>query len=136
MNCQNAKMRIYMVAVLFVACVATARAEEGVFPGKKVKWHKYVMYKDKGNRVVVPEKAAEGKPWIWRARFFGHEPQFDLKMLDKGYHVVYCEVGGLYGAPEAVERWTPNEGLRPFAAIHGREYEIDAGRVSGGRSTR
>ncbi|MDA7887950.1 alpha/beta fold hydrolase [Akkermansiaceae bacterium] len=56
-------------------------------------------------KIVTPKKAAEGNPWIWRARFWGHEPQTDIALLKKGFHVAYCDVGGLYGAPAAVERW-------------------------------
>ena len=33
--------------------------------------------------VVVPEKPSAGTPWIWRARFFGHQPALDLA-LDAG----------------------------------------------------
>ena len=56
-------------------------------------------------KVVLPEKAAAGHPWVWRARFWGHEPQFDLALLERGYHVVYCDVANLYGNWVAVERW-------------------------------
>jgi len=56
-------------------------------------------------KIVVPKKAAPGNPWIWRARFWGHEPQTDIALLKKGFHVAYCDVSGLYGAPSAVERW-------------------------------
>tara|TARA_B100000809_G_scaffold258744_1_gene302467 strand:+ start:399 stop:1262 length:864 start_codon:yes stop_codon:yes gene_type:complete len=55
--------------------------------------------------LVKPEAAARGKPWIWRARFFGHQPQADIALLKKGFHVAYIEVGGLFGNPAAVERW-------------------------------
>jgi len=55
--------------------------------------------------VVSPKKAAPGKPWIWRARFFGHQPQADAALLAKGFHVTYAEVGGLFGSPKAVARW-------------------------------
>ncbi|MFT7484516.1 MAG: lysophospholipase L1-like esterase/pimeloyl-ACP methyl ester carboxylesterase [Candidatus Paceibacteria bacterium] len=57
-------------------------------------------------RVVQPRVAAKGAPWIWRARFWGHEPQFDLAMLERGWHVAYGEVGGLYGNSVAVARWS------------------------------
>ncbi len=63
------------------------------------------MYTDGKNRVVVPKKIADGKPWVWRARFFGHEPQFDIAMLNRGYHVVYCDVSNLFGHKSAVEKW-------------------------------
>jgi len=55
--------------------------------------------------VVTPKVIADGKPWIWRARFFGHEPQTDLALLERGYHLVYIDVAGLYGAPKAVTIW-------------------------------
>ena len=86
-------------------CVPETFAEDGAFPGKKSKWNGFDIYRDKGNMVVVPDKVAKGKPWIWRARFFGHQPQFDIAMLRKGYHIVYCNVSGLFGAPKAVKRW-------------------------------
>jgi pimeloyl-ACP methyl ester carboxylesterase len=76
------------------------------FPGKQSLFAaKFKMYRSAGNIIVVPQKIAKGKPWIWRARFWGHEPQFDVAMLEKGYHIVYCKVSGLLGNPEAVERW-------------------------------
>lgn len=56
-------------------------------------------------KIVAPKKAAEGSPWVWRARFWGHEPAFDIAMLEHGYHLVYCDVVELWGAPKAVERW-------------------------------
>lgn len=62
-------------------------------------------YQGMACKVVLPHKPAPGHPWIWRARFWGHEPQLDLALLDLGYHVVYCEVGDLYGNQVAVDRW-------------------------------
>lgn len=56
-------------------------------------------------KIVAPKKAAAGSPWVWRARFWGHEPAFDIAMLEHGYHVVYCDVVEFWGAPKAVERW-------------------------------
>ena len=55
--------------------------------------------------IVVPKKRGIHSPWIWRAEFFGHEPQADLSLLEKGWHVVYVpSAAGLYGSPEAVRR--------------------------------
>ena len=77
--------------------------------GKKSSFHGFDQYdfKFEGNacKVVVPKTVADGKPWVWRARFWGHEPQFDIAMLERGYHVVYCHVGGLFGNTAAVKRW-------------------------------
>lgn len=53
--------------------------------------------------VVKPQQAAAGKPWIWRTEFFGHEPQADLALLVKGFHVGYIDLQNLYGAPVAMQ---------------------------------
>lgn len=56
-------------------------------------------------KVVKPSVEAEGKPWMIRARFWGHEPQTDIDMLEHGFHIVYCDVADLYGSDKAVKRW-------------------------------
>lgn len=55
-------------------------------------------------KVVRPTKEAHGRPWIWRARFWGHEPQADIDLLEQGFHVAYCDVADLYGTDKAVKR--------------------------------
>jgi len=55
--------------------------------------------------IVFPKKANEERLWVWRARFWGHEPQVDIALLEKGYHLVYTDVAGLFGSPKAVEIW-------------------------------
>lgn len=62
-------------------------------------------FEGKTARIVYPAKAAEGRPWVWRARFWAHEPQTDQAMLDAGFHIVYVDVGGLYGSLSAVKIW-------------------------------
>jgi lysophospholipase L1-like esterase len=56
-------------------------------------------------KVVKPKQAAKNHPWIWRARFWGHEPQTDIALLERGFHVVYCDVAELFGNKESVDRW-------------------------------
>lgn len=56
-------------------------------------------------KIVQPKMANKKHSWVLRARFWGHEPQLDQKLLELGFHVVYCDVENLYGAPIAVERW-------------------------------
>jgi lysophospholipase L1-like esterase/pimeloyl-ACP methyl ester carboxylesterase len=56
-------------------------------------------------KIVQPKKAAVGLPWIWRARFWGHEPQTDIALLERGFHLVYCDVAELYGNQEAIHLW-------------------------------
>ncbi|MEJ0081877.1 MAG: hypothetical protein WDM78_13230 [Puia sp.] len=56
-------------------------------------------------KIVKPKWTAIGKPWVWRARFWGHEPQTDIALLERGYHVVYCDVAELFGNEDAITRW-------------------------------
>ena len=85
-------------------------------------------FKLDGHRCILikPEAPAKGRPWIWRARFFGHEPQTDIALLKKGFHIAYIEVGGLFGNQVAVERWnlfyrflTKEHGLSRKVALEG-----------------
>jgi len=55
--------------------------------------------------VVTPKSPNPQRLWVWRARFFGHEPQFDVALLEQGFHLVYCDVSELFGSPIAVQRW-------------------------------
>ncbi|MCB0667574.1 MAG: prolyl oligopeptidase family serine peptidase [Saprospiraceae bacterium] len=72
-------------------------------------WNGYRMleFVHEGNhaKIVFPDKPDSGLNWIWRARFWGHEPQTDLALLKKGFHLVYIDVADLYGAPKAVDIW-------------------------------
>ncbi|WP_242203074.1 GDSL-type esterase/lipase family protein [Aestuariivivens insulae] len=56
-------------------------------------------------KIVEPKFVTEERPWVMRARFWGHEPQTDIALLERGFHIAYCDVANLYGAPEAVSRW-------------------------------
>jgi hypothetical protein len=41
--------------------------------------------------VVVPKKAAPGKPWSWRGRYFDHEPQAEIELLKRGFHIGFIQ---------------------------------------------
>ncbi len=62
-------------------------------------------YKNRNCKVVSPKKVADGQPWIWRARFWGHEPQTDIALLERGFHLVYMDVAEMYGNEESVKLW-------------------------------
>ena len=101
-----------LVTVIVMAAVAPGMTEDGSadnFPGRRSSWHGFDQFdfelENVGCRVVRPDRVAEGRPWIWRARFWGHEPQTDIALLDKGFHLVYCDVAGLWGNAEAIRRW-------------------------------
>ena len=96
-----------IVLILLFATVSPSFA--GKIPGKMGKWHGFERrdFVHEGLKciVVLPKSEAKGKPWVWRARFFGHQPQADIALLKLGFHICYCEVGGLFGNEEAVQRW-------------------------------
>jgi lysophospholipase L1-like esterase len=56
-------------------------------------------------KIVKPKFAAKGHPWLWRARFWGHEPQTDIALLQQGFHIVYCDVVELLGNQQAISLW-------------------------------
>ena len=58
-----------------------------------------------GCRIVLPEKQAEGKPWMLRARFWGRFPYVDNALLQEGYALCYTEVAGKFGNDTALERF-------------------------------
>jgi pimeloyl-ACP methyl ester carboxylesterase len=53
--------------------------------------------------LVVPKMPAQSRPWAWRTEFFGHEPQGDITLLGKGFHIAYMDVQNMYGAPVALD---------------------------------
>jgi lysophospholipase L1-like esterase/pimeloyl-ACP methyl ester carboxylesterase len=76
-------------------------------------------------KVVAPVRGAAGYSWIWRARFWGHEPQTDIALLERGFHVVYCDASELFGNKEAIQLWNDfyalmrKKGLAPKAVLEG-----------------
>ncbi len=46
----------------------------------------------KGQRrciVVVPKTPAPGKPWSWQGCYWNHEPQTEVELLRRGFHIGY-----------------------------------------------
>lgn len=116
---------------LFIGLLLAAVSSTGApFPGPQTTWEGFDRFDfEVAGReawVVVPAEAAPGKPWIWRARFWGHEPQTDIALLKRGFHVAYCDVADMFGAPPAVEIWntfydrlTTEHGLAGKVALEG-----------------
>jgi hypothetical protein len=94
--------------------------ERNLFEGEKTSWHGFDRYdflmdegaltvkpiKDSPNEgtginhqvagnlrclVIVPKVAARGKPWSWRGRYFDHEPQAEIELLKRGFHIGFIE---------------------------------------------
>lgn len=56
-------------------------------------------------KIIRPKKTNKNHNWVWRARFWGHEPQTDIALLERGFHIVYCDVSNLFGSEQAIDRW-------------------------------
>ena len=64
-------------------------------------WHFQVAQRNA--YLVRPEAPARGNPWIWRARFPGYHAEMDIALVQQGFHIVYLDVAGLFGAPIAID---------------------------------
>jgi hypothetical protein len=55
----------------------------------------------KGQRrciVVVPKRIAPGHPWSWQACYWDHEPQAEVELLRRGFHIAFI-------TPDPGEPW-------------------------------
>ena len=72
--------------------------------------------------VIVPKKAAPGYPWSWRGCYWNHEPQTEVELLKRGFHVAFVAPdSGRQG--KAWDRWyeflTEKHGLSKKPAFIG-----------------
>jgi pimeloyl-ACP methyl ester carboxylesterase len=127
---ENVSATHYFNTSMTVSDDTVASIKQIDVPGIVSDYHGFVRYdfkhKDRYAIIVTPHKVATGIPWIWRARFFAHEPQTDLALLKNGFHLVYIDVAGLYGSPQAVAIWnefyaflTDSLGFCPEPALEG-----------------
>ena len=80
------------------------------FTGQKTDWHGFDRYDflmdeqslaiepasvdtPAGGRrrcmVVAPEHPAPGNPWSWRGCYWDHQPQAEIELLGRGFHIAY-----------------------------------------------
>jgi pimeloyl-ACP methyl ester carboxylesterase len=112
---------VLAASAFFFGSLRPGAAAEGPvgFSGEKTTWHGFDRYdfvldeeslavelaqasarKAKGKRsciVVTPKKAAPGNPWSWRGFYWDHEPQAEVELLRRGFHVAW--VAGDSGKP-------------------------------------
>ncbi len=71
-------------------------------------------------RVFSPIGTARGAPWVLRARFFGHQPALDIALLERGFHLVHCDVSNLYGSQQAIDRYVELHSLLEHTGLNHR----------------
>jgi pimeloyl-ACP methyl ester carboxylesterase len=42
--------------------------------------------------VVVPRQAAPGNPWSWRGVYWNHQPQAEVELLKRGFHIAHISI--------------------------------------------
>lgn len=98
---------IATTVLLSVSILGSIAAAE--WPGTESQWNGYAKYDfsvdERPAYVVVPKQAAEGNPWVWRARFPGFHAEADLLLLERGFHVAYINTNDMLGSPTAMKHW-------------------------------
>jgi pimeloyl-ACP methyl ester carboxylesterase len=99
----------FLSALLFASVGALSAAEP--FPGEKSDFRGFARHRltvdGHSVTVVCPTQAAPGRPWLWRGAFWG-DKSFpftemtviaDLKLVERGFHLVTAGPGVLLGHP-------------------------------------
>jgi hypothetical protein len=80
----------------------------------------------KGQRrclVIVPNKAAPGNPWSWRGCYWDHEPQTEIELLKRGFHIAYISANATLRPGKEWDAWyaflTDKHGLSKKPAFIG-----------------
>lgn len=73
--------------------------------------------------VIVPKQPAKGNPWSWQGCYWNHEPQAEVELMRRGYHVVYISANANLKPDQTWEAWykylTTEHGLSPKPAFVG-----------------
>lgn len=85
-----------------------------------------IRHQVKGQRrciIVVPKIAAPGNPWSWRGCYWDHQPQTEIELLRRGFHIGYIESSQDLKPGKQWDAWyeflTRNHGLSPKPAFVG-----------------
>ena len=130
--------------IAFATCFVLAATslpvlgDEIMFPGTKTQWNGYTMYLfdlDCGQygkrpvKIVCPRESGSTRPWVWRAVYFGHEPQTELAMLARGYYVAFIQCTDPAGSPRQVAQrnylydfLVKEKGFNPKPCLIGMSY--------------
>ena len=114
---------------------AQAAGDHGPFAGQKSSWHDgfdrydYLMDEEtldiqpfqrgdderfgikdppQGKRrcvVIVPRTPALGNPWSWRGCYWDHQPQTEVELLRRGFHVAYISANATLKPGKTWDAW-------------------------------
>jgi pimeloyl-ACP methyl ester carboxylesterase len=98
---------VFLLAVATAMTLPLSAGQQG-FGMTQSEWHGYerldFVVAGQPAILIVPKTAAPGKPWVWRAEWFGdrHAPQVSLALLEQGWHLAYINASDRYGSPSAM----------------------------------
>lgn len=73
--------------------------------------------------IVAPKKAASGNPWSWQGCYWNHEPQTEVELLKRGFHIAYISANATLKPGKEWEAWyaflTEKHGLSKRPAFIG-----------------
>ena len=94
--------RTVFVALTLLNCVS-------VDAKTPTQWHGFARhdFELEGRKcyIVKPSQPAQGRPWVWRARFPNYHPEVDAILLERGFHVAHIDTGGMLGCEKALDHW-------------------------------
>ncbi|WP_020471106.1 alpha/beta hydrolase family protein [Zavarzinella formosa] len=100
---------LHLGVVFLIGTFSLSAAEPKAFPGKASEWNGFPKYDFPAAgttaTVVVPKKALPGRPWVWRAEFFGAFADADKLLVENGWHLAYLQTSDLFGSPKAIAKW-------------------------------
>jgi pimeloyl-ACP methyl ester carboxylesterase len=80
----------------------------------------------KGKRrcvVIVPKTAAAGNPWSWQGCYWNHQPQAEVELLRRGFHIAYTSANANLRPGKEWDTWyaflTDKHGLSKKPAFVG-----------------
>ena len=63
-------------------------------------------FEDLDARLIIPDKALPGNPWVWNAYFPDWHTEMDSILVSQGFHVAFVHLPDKFGRPDAVKTWT------------------------------
>lgn len=94
----------YLVINSLLTCVYSAEWE-----GVKSNWKGFdrfdFTFKNKKCFVVIPKVKREKNPWVWRSRWPSYHTEPDLLLLEKGFHILHINTGGMFGSDKSLKYW-------------------------------
>src|ERR1017187_8631314 len=65
--------------------------------------------------VVAPKVSAAGNPWSWRGCYWDHQPQTEIALLQRGWHIAYISADSTLKPDQHWDAWyqflTERDGL-------------------------